>query len=421
MNMPNESHGRLNMIALAFRRVAAHPLLVRGWQATHVPIRIFILARIVTWVIVYLAVGLVRPFGLPFDSPNALSNTNNMFTPNQPFINAWTLWDGYWYLNIARDGYLYIPQEISNTSFYPLYSILTRVVQGVVGDWSWAALIVSNLALLGALILLYHLMLHETQGNRLAAARAVQYLAFFPTAYFLFAAYTESLFLLFTVGTFYAARTQRWTWAIVCAMCAAVTRVVGVALVVVLVLEVWRMIRRDDGAWAVRLARVWPLALACAFVPLMMFSFFAYNQQMYGNFFLYLDSQAFWERELGAPFALAWRHVVWLWHTGLFAHDTDYMTLLNLAAVSFGMVGAAWAGRRWGLSYAAYGLLVLAIPFSTHLLSLVRYVLVCFPAFMALALWTEARPAWDRVVMIGFVALLGILSTAIVFYHYLVA
>ena len=50
-------------------------------------------------------------------------------------------------------------------------------------------------------------------GPRVAAARRVWLLALFPASLFFGAPYSESLFLLVSVGAFYAARTGRWAWA----------------------------------------------------------------------------------------------------------------------------------------------------------------------------------------------------------------
>ena len=58
--------------------------------------------------------------------------------------------------------------------------------------------------------LLFRLVSLETSPA--VGLRAVWFLLIFPTAYFLQIGYTESLFLAFVLGSFLAARTDRWWW-----------------------------------------------------------------------------------------------------------------------------------------------------------------------------------------------------------------
>src|SRR5690606_33849224 len=57
--------------------------------------------------------------------------------------------------------------------------------------------------------------------------------------FFLGALYTEALFLLLVLGSFWAARTQQWLLAGILAGIASGTRIVGVALFPALLLELW--------------------------------------------------------------------------------------------------------------------------------------------------------------------------------------
>lgn len=72
---------------------------------------------------------------------------------------------------------------------------------------SVAGLIIANAAALGAFGLLRALV--EREESAAVARRSLLYLAVFPTAFFLLAAYAESLFLLWSVACFLALRRQR--------------------------------------------------------------------------------------------------------------------------------------------------------------------------------------------------------------------
>ncbi|MEO0597264.1 MAG: hypothetical protein AAF126_14235, partial [Chloroflexota bacterium] len=93
--------------------------------------------------------------------------------------------------------------------------------------------------LLGALIFLYRLTAFEFDDE--TAGRTVFYIAAFPTAFFFSAVYTESTFLLFSVGAFYFARKGEWGWASVMGMLCAGSRIVGVIRFGVIGLEWLRL------------------------------------------------------------------------------------------------------------------------------------------------------------------------------------
>src|SRR5258707_14025527 len=65
------------------------------------------------------------------------------------------------------------------------------------------------------------------------------FLCIFPTAFFFFAAYNESLFLLLTASAFLAMRRQKWWLAGILGFLAALTRSAGLFLVIPFLWELW--------------------------------------------------------------------------------------------------------------------------------------------------------------------------------------
>src|SRR3954452_19459149 len=137
-------------------------------------------------------------------------------------------WDSVWYLGIAHDGY-----SGASSAFFPLYPLLVRAfaVSGSPGALLVSAYFVSLTSLFGALWLMHRLVALELGSDALARS-AVMLLAVFPGALWFGVPYSESLFLLLSVGTFYAARTGRWWVAGALAALAAGTRSAGIVLVV---------------------------------------------------------------------------------------------------------------------------------------------------------------------------------------------
>jgi hypothetical protein len=204
-----------------------------------------------------------------------------------PVITSLTAWDGWYYLGISAHGYLADPVAgaYSNVAFPPLYPLLIRVLalpfpayQGL------AAVLVSNVAFLGAIALLARLGTPYLGRRRASMAAGLMIIYPFASVYAM--AYTESLFLLLVVGAFLAAERRHRAWAGVLLALAVLCRLQGVALVLPLGIL---MLRQDS--WRPRWSLAW-LALG----PLAAAAFLLYVAQVTGSATAYLDAQQAWGR-----------------------------------------------------------------------------------------------------------------------------
>ena len=134
--------------------------------------------------------------------------------PSSLLLGPWQRFDTQHYLRISRLGYAAEEDSV----FPPLYPGLIRglgyIFQGFlpVGERNLlAGIIISNMAFLGTLILLFLITEKEFDGP--SAKRAVVYLAIFPTAFFLTAAYTESLFIFLALASIWFRSQHHWRWA----------------------------------------------------------------------------------------------------------------------------------------------------------------------------------------------------------------
>jgi len=146
------------------------------------------------------------------------------------FINVWERWDTAWYLKIAVFGYA--PAD-GTASFSPLYPWLVGGLGAITGNFLLSALLISNLAALAVFVLFYEVARVEGLTSE-QAGFAVLSLALFPSAFFLFAAYTDSLFLALALGAWLAARRRRWLVAGLLGGFATLTRLQGGLLMPVL-------------------------------------------------------------------------------------------------------------------------------------------------------------------------------------------
>jgi hypothetical protein len=156
-------------------------------------------------------------------------------------MNIWSHWDGEHYVSLAMGGYLNPPENVS-PAFFPLYPLLMRSFAELFGGpLSMEALslwgpLISLLFLPFAFYFIYQIAL-DGFGEPVARA-TVLILAFFPTTFFLNAAYTESVFLALSAGSIWAIRVRKdLLVACLLAALAAGTRNVGVFLILPLMIE----------------------------------------------------------------------------------------------------------------------------------------------------------------------------------------
>lgn len=326
-------------------------------------------------------------------------------------ITAWERADAQWYLRIASSGYR---ADDSSAAFFPLYPWLTRAV-GVVtgGHWLLAAYVVSNAALVAALVLLYRLTALEMSVDH--ARRVVVYACVFPTGFFFFAPYTESLFLALSVGCLYAARRRSWLVAGALGALASATRSPGVLLGLALGVEALLQAREDGWArWRALAGRL----AASAAVGLGLLGYLTY-WQVYGggDWRRPLDlQQSGWQKEYALPWQTLWRGAkVAVEFPGSFPGGYFLVDALVVAVV---LVAGMWVALRCRPTYAVYLWASVVFPLilmwpGRPLLSLPRLLAVVFPTFWALSRLAERWRAHDAVLVVS-AALMALLGAAFV-------
>lgn len=342
---------------------------------------IFVWSRAAIWVVAVLAVVLFERAtnpGAEWDSPR-LHELGTV-------IDVWARWDSDWFLKIATEGYSW---PSSTPAFFPLYPFVVAGVSVVfLGHPLLAGVVVSLLAGSLAFVLLYRLT--ASKLGAAAAQRTALFLALAPTSLFFGAVYTESLFLLLVVGTFLFAEKGSFWKAGALAGLALLTRSAGVALLPALIVFAWRSPDRRRALAGVAIAPVlfalYPLLLAL----------------WIGRPLAFLDAQKIvWERHLSPAGPIG----------GLVAAVQDRQ-VLDLAVTGLVLALGVVAWRRIGAPYGLYVLASVAIPLAVYsnkapLLSMQRFVIVAFPAFMALATIVRSRTATIVTATILSAALVG--------------
>ena len=127
--------------------------------------------------------------------------------PAFSLAGVWERWDACWYAKIATFGYE--PGERS-VAFFPLFPAAERIVGAITGlPFAAAGIIVAGFVGLLRLV-------GNSHGLRIGRRSALM-LSVFPAAFFLFAPFTEALFLAAAVWSLVFARDRRWLLAAACA------------------------------------------------------------------------------------------------------------------------------------------------------------------------------------------------------------
>jgi hypothetical protein len=337
--------------------------------------------------------------------------------PLQPpgLLNYWAHWDGAWYSEIATRGYGVRAPE--STAFFPLYPELVRFGSALPGGPAVWGVVISLFCTAFALFFVYRIT-ENLYGARAARASTLA-LAFFPTAFFLNAVYTEALFLALTAGAVWAARVRgNLLLAGVLGALAAATRNLGVLLLVPLFFE-WLRRRREFGVRGL---------CGLILVPTGLIGYAVFLRQRFGNALAFAHQQsAYWEREPTNPLATLGR----AWHdagNGM-TYILDPSTLflgapagpsleasntLNLAFLVFFLLVMLVGLAVLPPGLSTYALVIVLLPVLTPapefpLMSLPRFVLGTFPVFLVLG-YLLSR---SRLALVFYLALGGVLGVAL--------
>jgi hypothetical protein len=218
--------------------------------------------------------------------------------------------------------------------------------------------------------------------------RAVLLMVCFPYAVFLFAGYSEALFLAFATTAWVAARRERWALAGVLAAGATATRILGIALLAALAVEfavrTGRRLAADRGKRAVLRGAADASWLLVPLAPLVAYS--AYFQVRTGHWDAYTRAmREHWGRVVAPP----WKGFTTTWHQALSTSQPASFQVFwwaEIVAVAVGVVLTVvlLRQRRWGeATYVAVSTLIMSC--SSYWASGVRAVLVWFPLYLVLA------------------------------------
>jgi hypothetical protein len=303
---------------------------------------------------------------------------------NSELLNLPVRWDAGWYLQIVTDGYRYSPHDAAtqqNIVFFPAYPVLVRVVGRIFGGemigYVSAGMVVSLSAFFGALVYLYAVARETLSEDE--ARYALWFIAAYPFALFFGAVYSESLFLLGTIGAFYHFSKQQFGRAAFWGLLVGLTRLNGSLLAVplaVLAIQSARARRRDPRALVAAAA---PIAGAAVYATFIWWRT--------GDPLAFVTGQLAWGRTYQGLGALVSQQYSIIAKAGLSGYvGTPGYDVLNALGALFAIAAIYPVARRLGLAYALFmAINILPAMAIGGLLSAGRFSAVLFPAFIWLA------------------------------------
>lgn len=317
------------------------------------------------------------------------------YTPvSSTLLYPWANFDGVHYLLIAGQGYT------NNFGFLPLFPFLIHTLASTfqsstpfdAGEF-FAALIITNVVFLAALIIFFKLLLLD-YPKKIAYTTLLFFLVF-PTSFYFVSIYSESTFLFLALVSFYLARRNHWFFASLVAMLLATTRIVGIAIIPALLIELaiqqklyinWKTIRKEN------LFSFLKKGIYLLLVPFGLFAYSIYNWQKTGDFLYFLHAHGNLSNGRSVdtiifPLQTLFRYSKIFITFNLTQYEW-WIAQLELMSFIFAatLLFIAWK-KRVRTSYLIFSLFAFVVPVLSGTLSgLPRYCIVLFPIFIALAL-----------------------------------
>jgi hypothetical protein len=369
----------------------------------------------------------------------------------EPFMNNQVAWDSEYYLAIAVGGYddprsphltpqgvtTVIPdQTVAQTgstvgtglslsyAFFPFYPLMIRIfaiplqILGLnpIATATLAGVIVSALGALLGMLALFDLT-RDSLGEE-GALRAAFYLIIFPTGFFLIQVYSEGLFVGLAFACLAMLKRQQWLAAALLVVAATMTRAVGVALVIPMLVAWLR-----TGEWA-GIDLGWrqiyhggipfrPLARGLsAFLPVIAFLIWKFSYL--GAAFSHIQTHVYGRGmlQLGKAFYL-WSDEFRSMVLGTNPQHTAYY-LTEFLGLAIAVV-ACIVTLKTHPEIGWFSLAVVLISWASGPAQGVhRYILGAPAVFFALARWGR-NPVFDRAWTILSILLMGLLATLFAF------
>lgn len=282
------------------------------------------------------------------------------------FVWSFGNFDGVHYLGIAKDSYAYQYTQ----AFFPLYPVLIKLVSYLTfGNLIISALLITNAAFLAGLLIFYKL-LSQTHNEKVALWSSV-FLLTFPTSFYFGAIYTEGLFFLLIIASFFLSYKKKFLLSAIIGTFSSATRLIGVLL--------------SPFLYSQKNPKTYFYALI---VPLGFLAYVLYLKLQFDNPLYFLSSQAVFGQERETTSVVLLPQVVFRYlKIILTTHGlTLIIAIFELISTIFVLIMLFIAYKRTNRQWVFFSLTAVIIPTLTGTFaSMPRYVLIAFPIYIVFA------------------------------------
>ena len=300
---------------------------------------------------------------------------------------TWNVWDAPHYISVASSGYQKLGDEANFIIYLPLFPLSISIFKFIFQtSFLISGYIVSFISTILLAAILYKLTLLDY--SKKTAILTVLMLFIFPTSFFLHIPYTESLFILLSVSSFYFARKKRYWISFLFVGLATATKVVGLALYPAIIAEILifdrQNLRKIDIYNKIGIFIIGStVALSGFFIYLFL------NYFLSGDFFYFTIVQKRNWYEIFAPFGQglisAFQSI--FWRVGV---ERIMLGYAQIAAFTLGLVTSIYVLIKVRFSYGIFMFIALFFYYSMSLwIPMPRYILSLFPMYIALALFSN--------------------------------
>ena len=299
------------------------------------------------------------------------------------WLAMWQRFDANLYVSIAENGYGKIAGD---NHFPPLFPLLIRLFQPLLGNAFLEGLLISHLATLYMLKLLCDVFIEW--GGTILGKRALLFFAIYPTFFFFFSAYSEPVFIVSVLLSLRSMKTRSWVWAGFWTFCSILTRLQGAALLVPMI-----FLMRSDPPFLRRYAH-WAGLILSGIGGL----FYLYLRSIDGTGKVIPIVESEWQARLAPPggsYLYAIRTII--------SGNATFIDILNFGIATIFLILIIVGWKKIPIEYNLYtvfNLLIISIRIveTQPLNSMLRFSLTLFPAFFILGFAGE-NPILRRVII----------------------
>lgn len=324
-------------------------------------------------------------FSLLFLTTISLHLFNNTRVGDFGLIQAWNIWDAPHYLDIAQNWYRNEGTEANFIAFLPFFPALLAGIRFLThADLLFLGFFISIISSISLSIVFYQLV--KIDQSKKVAISSLLLLFSFPTSFFLFIPYPESVFLLLCLSTFLCMRKDKILLASIFALFATATKIAGLALIPVIFVELFLAYRESNKP-----IPFLKTALALN-LPILGFLFYLWvNFTSFGDpLYFSAAQQANWSVKF-SPVITGFKQAFdFIFYPEL--SISLYMGTAQIVAFLLGLTTTIYSYFRLRKSYFVFSLGLLFIYSSmSYWMSMPRFILSMFPLFIMLARFSDNR------------------------------